>query len=456
MTTKTMATKTKEKPTFNKNDTIIRPIPVQRAFIASKARYPAFIGGWGTGKSLCGICRAMRLSEGHENNLGAIFRKEYTDLKDSTIKDFEIYTGLGVNSSREVDFPNGSIIMFRHLEELNNIQNINLGWFWIEQAEELETDEIFFMLFGRLRRKGMPHSGFITANTRGRNWIHKLWKAGKLENGELYEAKTHDNEKNLSPEFLKSLEILKKRKPSIYSRFVENSWEDSDTADLIINSQWIDKAREKDLNIQPPIRKIITIDVARYGDDKTVFYALEQGARKETFMIDKQSWEKKNTMETVGLAVIFAKKNGIKAFAVDEIGVGAGVADRLTELGYQVIYVNSSRKSTQPQKFYNTRAEIYDNAANLLESEKIDIDPEDEDLVEELNWIKYKAIKSNGVFQIESKEDIKKRLGRSPDCADAFVNGLWAVEQVDVITEKDKYRLREERDAVIDEDPMAL
>src|SRR3990172_5691644 len=118
----------------------IRLKTFQDAFIFSQSRYPAFIGAWATGKSMCGIMRGMKLSEDYPNNLGVIFRREFRDLEDSTCRDFENYTKLKIDSHREVRV-GSSVIMFRHLEELNNIQNLNLGWFWIEQAEELDSDE---------------------------------------------------------------------------------------------------------------------------------------------------------------------------------------------------------------------------------------------------------------------------------------------------------------------------
>lgn len=146
---------------LNPNDKVFNLIPSQAGFLRSEARYPAYVGSWATGKSLTGIGKAMALSEEFPGNLGIVFRKEFTDLRDSTIKDFESYTGMKVGASRDVELANGSQIMFRHIEELNNIQNVNLGWFWIEQAEELETDEQFFTLFGRLRRKDARHCGFV-------------------------------------------------------------------------------------------------------------------------------------------------------------------------------------------------------------------------------------------------------------------------------------------------------
>jgi phage terminase large subunit len=416
------------------NDRVIKFIKPQDGFVFSGARFPAFVSAWGTGKTMSGIARGMRLSQSYPNNLGVIFRKEYTDLRDSTIKDFENYTKLTVNSQREIVLENGSVIMFRHLEEFNNIQNINLGWFMIEQAEELDSDDQFFKLFGRLRRKDVPHSGFIIANTNGHNWIYKLWKLGQLEGGDLFEATTYENVHNLPEDFIKSLEVLKREKPTVYNRFVLNSWDESDSVDIIIKQEVIEKSKGRELNEILPVRKIISIDVSRYGDDKTVFIAIENNSE-----VAKEVHEKKSTMECVGLALAFAKKHKIESFAVDEIGVGGGVADRLAELDKDVIFVNAAERANVRSDCYNRRAEIYLNGAELFDSGRVSILKTDHELAEQLGWAKYKTIKSNGIFQVEPKDDIKKRFGRSPDEADAFLNGLWALPQVKPVKHEDKY-----------------
>jgi hypothetical protein len=418
---------------IQENDRVFRLIVPQSRFIRSKKRYPAYVAAWGTGKTTAGIGRLMRLAE-DPNNLLWVGRKEFTDLKDSTIKDFEDYTGLKVNSQREVVMSNGTIIMFRHLEELHNIQNINLGAFWIEQAEELETDGIFFKLHGRLRRNVTERSGFITANTNGHNWIYKLWKAQHDDQDyDLQEATSFEAADHLPADTLESWKKLEKKAPKVYARFVMNSWDEADTADVIIQPEWVRAAANRSLNVTYPIRKIASLDVSRYGDDKTIIYGIENNVQ-----IGKDEWEKKSTMETVGRAVIFAKKHGIEAFAVDEIGVGSGVADRLAELGHQVIFVNASEKATG-SGYYNRRAEIYQKGADLLQEGMVQIDPTDHDLIEQLSWAKYKTIKSNGVYQVEAKDDIKERYKRSPDNADAFLNGLWALPQVRLVEKHDKY-----------------
>lgn len=432
---------------IRETDRVIHLIRPQANFIRSEERFPAYVGSWGTGKSLALIMRAMMQSEKYPNNLGVIFRKEFTDLRDSTVRDFIDYTGLKPNSERAVVLKNGSQILFRHLEEMNNIQNMNLGWFAIEQAEELDTDDQFFKLHGRLRRANSSRSGFIIANTNGHNWIYKLWKAAKQPGYPLFEANSFAAEAYLPTDTLASWRALEHRKPKIYRRFILNSWDEADSSDVIVQPEWVNAAAQRELIIRPPLRRIVSIDVARSNPgagDKTTFYAIENNRQ-----LAKEEHETRNTMEVVGRGILFAAKHGCRAFAVDEIGVGGGVADRLAEIRepekdeamYQVIMVNAAER-LPGTGFYNRRAQIHDYAAHQFEDGLVQIDPADTDLIEQLSWAKYKTVKSNGVFLVEPKEDIKARYGRSPDNADGFMNGLWALPQVNVIHAEDKYERR--------------
>jgi hypothetical protein len=146
------------------------------------------------------------------------------------MRDFERYTGLTIGTDKNVVIVNPdtgakSTIMFRHGRELDVLQNVNLGWAVIEQAEEFDTDEQFQMLRGRLRREGCPHWLGIIANTKGHNWVWKLWKSQKREDYELYEATTFDNP-HLAVDFVKDLEKMKVEAPRKYERFVMNSYEE--------------------------------------------------------------------------------------------------------------------------------------------------------------------------------------------------------------------------------------
>jgi hypothetical protein len=95
--------------------------------------------------------------------------------------------------------------------------------------------------------------------------------------------------------------------------------------------------------------------------------------------------------------------------------------DSLEECGYENVGVNVSERSRDSERYHNLRAELWSNFREFLDPEKEAISlPPDDELLSELASVKYK-IDSRGAIQIEAKEDMKKRLGHSPDRADAAV-----------------------------------
>lgn len=408
----------------------------QDKFIFSKARFPALVAGIGTGKSMCGIIRVMSMLEQYPGNLGLIVRKEFTDLRDSTLKDFETYTGLKVRQDKNVVLPNGSTLMFRHGSEINVLKNINLGVILIEQAEEFDSDETFIFLRDRLRRANVAdRSMAVIANTNGHNWIYKLWKVNAAQDPdfELIEATTFDNEANLPADYIADQRKMETTHPGHFRRYVLNSWAEEDTYDSVISPLHIDRARARVLSVKYPIRRVMGIDVARFGNDKTVFCGIENNVQ-----IYHRTIEKKDTMETVGHAVMALKELKTRDVAVDEIGVGGGVGDRLQELGYNVIFVNSSKASIYPDQYYNLRAEIYGYGKDQFSAGNVQLLAGDDDTAEQLGWSRY-TMKSRGQIIIEPKDKIKERYGRSPDDADAFLIALWALPQVPPTEKRDKY-----------------
>lgn len=196
----------------------------QAEFVATDAKFPAFFSAWGTGKDLSALARCMFLAQESEDNLGLILRKEFKDLQDSTIRDFESYTGIKVNSDGDAIIRTGgrpSRIMFRHIEQLNNLQNLNLGFFWMNQAEELDDASAFCLLIGRLRRNVKRRSGFVTKNANGHDWAYKIWLEEKLGHPDypVWQAVTYDNADVLPPDYVASLKDLPER---IYKRWVLN------------------------------------------------------------------------------------------------------------------------------------------------------------------------------------------------------------------------------------------
>jgi len=397
----------------------------QSDFFFSESRFPAMVAAWATGKTMVGILKAMDLSIRYPGNLGLVVRKNFTDLKDSTMKDFTRYTGIRVPSNKDVELSNGSTIMFRHMDELSGIvQNVNLGWFFIEQAEEFDTDDEFQLLRGRLRRDNCKHQGFIIANTNGHNWVWRLWKKGNADGFSLTEAKTEDNSANLPKDFIADLARMKEQSPAHYNRYVLNSWEDVDADDRCIPYSAIMESIDRDVFCLTEHRRLICCDPAEFGEDKTVMMALDEGR-----ITDIETYRKKNPVEVGGLMASMARKHNTNDVAVDSIGIGSGVRAWLGEMGFDVVGVNVGEKSSDPEKWKNLKAEVWMAAQSLFREGKVSI-PQQDDLIEDLSAVRY-LVNAKGQVQIESKKKTRQRLGRSPDFGDCLVLGLYAMNSIE-------------------------
>lgn len=185
-------------------------------------------------------------------------------------------------------------------------------------------------------------------------------------------------------------------------------------SDSLISVDDVAKAMEREVKVQEQFEKKMGVDVARFGDDRSVIIIrqMEKILRKEVFYgLD--------TMQIAGHALRVAKEEIVRPenIYVDTIGIGAGVYDRLKEQGWNVSSVNVAESPKDKENYINLRAELY--ATSVKEWVKTADIPKDDDYYELAN-IKYK-FNSQGKLQIESKEDMKKRGIDSPDVADALM-----------------------------------
>ena len=114
--------------------------------------------------------------------------------------------------------------------------------------------------------------------------------------------------------------------------------------------------------------------------------------------------------------------------------------DRLGELRYNVEGVHFGGGAKDSKRFKNKRAELFWNLRERMERGEISL-PDDEELVADLSALRY-VFTQDGRIQLESKDDVRKRLGRSPDRADA-VALAFAPEAERITTET----IRQYRDA---------
>ena len=167
-------------------------------------------------------------------------------------------------------------------------------------------------------------------------------------------------------------------------------------------------------NAEPAGPRIIGVDPARFGSDRTVIY-IRQGRAAEML----HAVNGKDTMQVVGLVVTYIKKYSPEMVFIDVGGLGAGVVDRLRELGYKMCRgVNFGERSLYPDKYINKRAEMWGQMKEWLSEPPVSI-PDDDMLQSDLCGLRY-DYDSHGRLKLESKEDAKKRGIRSPDAGDSL------------------------------------
>lgn len=159
---------------------------------------------------------------------------------------------------------------------------------------------------------------------------------------------------------------------------------------------------------------VFGVDVARFGNDESCL--LVRRGRK---ILSITSWSGKDTMQLAALVAQEINKQKPDAVFVDGCGMGAGVVDRLTSLGYtQVVDVQAASKpNDESLKCGNLRAEMWSNMREALKA-GLDI-PNDTRLKDDLIGPDY-FYNNHDLLMLESKESMKKRGLASPDRADAL------------------------------------
>lgn len=166
----------------------------------------------------------------------------------------------------------------------------------------------------------------------------------------------------------------------------------------------------EDFKVDPHAKDTVACDVARFGSDETVIAHQKDGLVDEFLQV----YNGKRVTETAGYLTEYAKQFGCRV-VVDDAGVGGGVTDILFENKVPTTPFNASESPIEPDKYVNARDELWFRVADDIENIAL---PNDEQLLADLVAPKYK-LDSKGRRKVEPKEETKKRLGRSPDRADA-------------------------------------
>lgn len=223
--------------------------------------------------------------------------------------------------------------------------------------------------------------------------------------------------KRVSDEYVEEQKVRYGENSNVYRVRVLGEFPLADD-DTVIPYYLASSAVDRDIVMSPNTPYVWGLDVARFGKNASVL-AERQGQIGRVL----NRWRGLDLMQLCGAVHQEYMQRAPHAkpeyIFIDALGLGAGVVDRLRELGLPVRGVNVSEVSAMSDLYKNLRAELWFRCKDWLS--KLDCQlPDDDDLIGELTAVKYKFT-SNGKYQLESKDEMVKRGLGSPDTADAFM-----------------------------------
>ncbi len=362
--------------------------------------------------------------------IGFLGRNRGVDFNDTTMETWkrEVPEDRYIIRERDKEIIVGGCVKYSfggldNSDVISKFSSAEFAVVFIDQAEECDRDNIAILL-SRFRVKingiPLPYNTLFTANPK--NCFLKDDYVDSNDSSKIFiPALPSENAENLPESYIPSLYETFKYRPELIKAMIEGDWTSLEGNDIVIKAEWIKQAK---IQYIPAVdgrhKRVLGIDVARYGDDETVIYYLEG-----TDIKDKKIYGQKDLMYTANTSHIFALEKAVDLIGVDADGIGAGVADRLIEMGNNVLSINSQSSASNKKKYWNLRAEMWWEVAQMFARREICLTWLDPVLLKQLCAVRY--VIKNGKILIESKDDLKKRLVGSPDRAEAYIYGLYAL-----------------------------
>lgn len=250
-------------------------------------------------------------------------------------------------------------------------------------------------------------------------------------------------------EFYHTMKISSKNSDRVSStycqRLIKQYGEDSDVvrvrvlgefpkaeADGVIPLELVEAAIARDPDYSGEL--VIGVDVARQGNDLTVV-----AARLGDSLLPLQKWQHADLMTTCGRVLHTTKelmteyKLKHAVINVDDTGLGAGVTDRLREVLSEnnlngTVHACHNGAKARDNRYANFVTECYFALRDRFVEGNITL-PRDDELVAELTTRKFNVNSSDKII-LEPKDGFKKRIGHSPDRADAVALAFAPVVKI--------------------------
>lgn len=398
-----------------------------------------FGGSAGGGKSWLGCLWITTLCLQNPGVRCLIGRTVLQQLKLTTLNTlFELLNHMGLKSgehyvfngqSNLITFNNKSEIILKDLAyqpsdpNFDSLGGLEITAAFIDEAAQINS-LAYNIIRSRIRYK-LTEFGFIpkilmTCNP-SNNWLKKDFylpsMSGTLESNKVFIPSLPLDNPHLPQSYI---DMLKELPPQQRKRLLEGDWDYLEDADALFSFDSISNSVFK-LVPNTNDKKYMSVDVARFGSDRSVVFIWSGLVALECFVYTKLS-----TTELSAEIRELIAKYGIHPtnIIVDSDGVGGGVSDQIKGTNF----VNNA-SPLHGQNFKNLKSQCYTKLAELFNEGKISLNLIDpmiiDELTQELLAIKLKDLDKDNKVSVMSKDEMKKLLGKSPDLSDALMMRMY-------------------------------
>lgn len=409
----------------NQNEVVLKT-PAWLADFEQPSRYKVAHGGRGSGKSW-GFAQKIVLKMYGETTRVVCSRELQNSISDSvhmllvdTIKRLGLHDYFEVTEKSIKCVLNGSECIFKGLKgvsgdasAIKSLEGADICW--VEEAQTI-TRASLDTLKPTIRK---PNSEiWFTFNPKNEtDAVYQDYVVNPPEDAVIRQVNYWDNPHFESTPLYGEMMHLKATDYRRYLHVWEGQCIIEDVDNNLIKSDDIVIASQKksEMPTQAKAPLIVGVDPARFGKDATSIIR-RQG--RKAFALAR--FYQQDTMTLAGRVAMIIKVEKPDAVFIDVGGLGVGVYDRLVELGFGEVVkaVNFGGKATDGDRFFNKRSEMWGLMGEWIKEIPCEI-PNDSALIADLVTPQY-SYTSDGRLKLESKDDMKKRLGRSPDSGDAL------------------------------------
>ena len=243
-------------------------------------------------------------------------------------------------------------------------------------------------------------------------------RAHTIERDRWYTLKVSSaDSKRVTPQFVEEIANRYGIDSNAYRVRVLGEFPNADD-NTLIGAELVDSAMRRDIPLDQSQPTYWGVDVARFGTDASVLIKRQGNVVPEM----PRTWHQYDTMQTAGAIKaeydITPNASRPHLIAIDVIGIGAGVVDRLHEQDLPVLGINVSETASTTGRYARLRDELWVRCKEWLGGRNVRL-PNHERLRDDLVMPRYQFL-SDGRLQVESKNSMRARGLPSCDHADAL------------------------------------